>query len=219
MVRRISPGKRWGRWETCGLVADGKVHQAGPDLYYATQEHWVVGFGEEEQPMTQLALVFEVLDMLEATGEEEFEKFPLNVEASLMIACPGYGACKEAHSEYTPDTNPEGALFDVYQYFGGVPVTHHLLGIRAAGTGLKRLPASEVIWKEAKAEYGTVAAQRGPGAVFRYPMFATEDAALQYIDLLAKRAPGLMATSGFILDMPVNLMGETGWNVLEKQFY
>src|SRR3990172_7021337 len=65
--------KRWGRWQT-GLKNDGKLHEIMQGYYYATQENWVAGLDDDET--IQLAVIAEIIDMLDATGEAEFEQYP-----------------------------------------------------------------------------------------------------------------------------------------------
>ena len=70
-----------------------------------------------------------------------------------------------------------------------------------------------------KSDFGTVAAQYGQGYEFKYLQFKTEDACEKYVNFLVEnRADCLMGMMiGFILDAPINMVGDSGWSVIEKQ--
>lgn len=222
MRKRWFPEREKGR-----LQEDGQLHELyGYDsekALYATDPDWIAGVGDVE---VQLALVFELMDMLEATGEEkEFEDCPIAIEAYIMVAYPGAAWMMEADTESRLDEVPpenvaQAALEMSKQYGGGVPVFHILLDeIKGGGSDIARFRDREdVCWKTTKVSHGTVAAQRGPGAKFRYPMFANFDVAREFAEELMKRAPAMMRVKiGFILDRPINMAGEPGWNTIEKQ--
>lgn len=50
-----------------------------------------------------------------------------------------------------------------------------------------------------------MAAQRGPGHVFKYPMFRSEDDAFEFSNEILKRAPAVFGMIGFLLDRPMTI--------------
>mgnify|MGYP001796550818 CR=1 FL=1 len=98
-----------------------------------------------------------------------------------------------------------------------MPVTHDLLSIKGGGSDISKFTAEQMTWKKEKAQYGTVAAQQGPGHVFRYPTFATGKDAFAFSNELLKRATAVFGMIGFFLDRPINMAGNSGWSVITEQ--
>jgi len=213
MAGRMSR-KRWGKREG-GLLGDGKFHEIIQGYYYATQENWVAGLDDDET--IQLAVIAEVMDMYEATGDAEFEQYPFNLEVSIVVAYPGPAWLAKAEESGEGSGDPAGALFDSYHYGGGVPIIHDLLSIEGGGADLDRWSARKMMWVRKKADYGTVAAQQGPGTIFEYPQFRDEKTALEFVNELLKRVPAVMMMIGFFLDRPINMKGDLGWSVIQGQ--
>jgi hypothetical protein len=204
-----------------GLEADGKLHELydyGGDeaVYYATDKNWIAGLDDDAD--TQLALIFEALNLEEATGEDQ-HGYPWVLTASIVPAYPGQKWMDKASASGAGDgiDDPVTALESSYQYGGGIPVTHDLLEIKGGGSDLNKFDRKQVQWRKSKETFGTVAAQRGPGTVFEYPMFAESDDAIAFAKELLKRAPALFGLIGFFLDRPINMAGETGWDTLRSQ--
>ena len=109
---------------------------------------------------------------------------------------------------------------------GGIPIDHTLsLGVKCGdeceGTAFECLAKHFTVF-EAKVlidtpRFGTYAAQKGAGSEIKYLRFKTEAAARKYVKLLANRTGVLSSMIGFILDRPINRMGEDGWSVIGKQ--
>lgn len=197
------------------LIEDGKFHELYQGNYYATSPRWIAGLDDKE---VQLALYLEIVDMIDATGEEEeFGEYPFNAEISIVVAYPGPSWLEKAEQSTQPAKNAEGALEASHGYGGGVPITHDLLSIKGGGSDISKFTAEQMTWKKEKVEHGTVAAQQGPGSVFKYPMFATEEDALEFSNEILKRATAVFGMIGFFLDRPINMAGNDGWSVIKEQ--
>ena len=198
------------------LEEDGKLHELYTGKYYATRKNWIAGLDDDKE--VQLALFLEIIDMADATGEEQFEDYPFAFEYEIVVAYPGPEWMAKVERSTSPAETPEMALETSQSYGGGVPITHKMMGIEGGGMDLKRFTADQMTWKKETVTHGTVAAQRGPGTVFRYPMFATEDDAYEYALELFKTADVVMGVMiGFLLDAPINMMGNTGWETIQEQ--
>lgn len=199
------------------LEEDGKLHELYTGQYYATKKNWIAGLDDDKE--VQLALYLEIIDMAEATGEEEeFGEYPFAFEYEIMVAYPGPEWMEKVEHSTSRAESPEMALETSHGYGGGVPITHKMMGIEGGGMDLKRFTAEQMTWKKEKVTHGTVAAQRGPGHIFRYPMFATEEDAYEFALELFKTADVVMGVMiGFILDQPINMMGNTGWETIQEQ--
>lgn len=203
------------------LIEDGKFHEIYTGNYYATERGWRVGLGDQDLDI-QLALYLDITDMLEATGEKEFEDWPLNMEISLVVARPGplwlEKALGSGSGADSGEISEEQALEESYRYGGGIPVTHILLDEISGGeSNTTKFSRDEVKWVTKPVTHGTIAAQRGKGYKFRYPMFREDDVALRFAEELLKRADGLFGMVGFHLDRPVNMVGDDGWSMIAEQ--
>lgn len=190
---------------------------------YVTDPDWTIDLDDGID--RQFGVLFEVLDMYMATGEPEHEDYPFLVEASLVA--------HEASPEF--DMHDEG--FDdfwlrhaAYHYAGGVPITHLLErqsweGARKSGrvkktaTGLRGIPQDKYEIYTIEAGFGTVAAQWGSGAEYKTVRFADDAAAFQYVENLIPLVPHIAHQVGFVLDLPVNLAGNRGWETIETHVY
>lgn len=201
------------------LIEDGKFHELYTGNYYATSKRWIAGIEGDEE--IQLALYLEIVDMLEATGEDKFQDWPLLFEMEVMVAYPGPKWLEQAASccgDPRLEATPERALEMSHSYGGGIPVTHILLHeISGGGSDIEKFSRKEVRWVTEKPTHGTVAAQRGPGRKFDYPTFREEDVALRFADELLKRADPLFGMVGVFLDRPINMVGDDGWKVIAEQ--
>ena len=204
-----------------------EIRNDGETCYlYATNPSWVFGLEDGEQ--RQFGLFIEILDMFEATGEEEFEDFPINVEISIVAHKP---SPEFAEVNGWDGLDPEDTLAMIecaYSYCGGVPVSHILQdeisreGDKGLAGTLRGIDPRGYKIVEKKAEFGTVAAQRGPNYVFSYPRFQDHDNmadARQHVANLLERASALGMMIGFILDRPINMAGHSGWSTMTTWVY
>jgi hypothetical protein len=181
------------------LISDGKFHEILEGHHYATQKSWIAGFGPDDREV-QLALYLEIIDMYDATGDKKFEKWPIALDTSIVVAYPGPKWLKQAQAE-THDE--EGDLYDSYSYGGGVPVTHTLMGITGGDFDLSKFGSKDVKWAAEKP--------------YKRAYFKKFDVALRFANELLKNAPAVFGMIGFILDRPVNMAGDDGWSVISKQ--
>lgn len=159
-----------------------------------------------------LGLIVETLNIVDATGEGD-ENYPFVVSMGLIASKPHV-----SFDESEGNLTGIGLIWDCNSYMGSVPVDHILVNdtngkldqiLKLFNVGEAKLVTEEVT-------HGTVAAQNGK-TKFSYLMFANEEVAQKYIDFIIQdRAPVLNMMVGFILDRPINMMGESGWSMVEK---
>ena len=191
------------------------------NLVYVTDKGWVFGLDDEKQ--RNFGIMFEITDMAEDTGEPEFEEYPYLVSAEIMA-----DKCHKSFDESGEKPTHDSLLYDCKSYMGGVPIDHVLTHAVQSGTetgeafdALKaQFTIDEAMVRTVNSNYGTYAAQNGPKSKHQYLQFKTEDAARKFIDyLVEKRCSALSVMIGFILDRPINMMGEDGWRVIRTQVY
>ena len=192
---------------------------------YSTSKNWTFGLGDDES--RQFGIMFEVIDMDEATGEPEFKDYPFVVSASIVADKPHESFNEGMDEGYKPTKSD--LLYNTMSYMGGVPVDHTLSDaiknsdesehLNAFDSLSSKFSVNEATVRGETPKYGTVAAQRGPLVEHRYLQFKTQDAAEKYVKLLLDRAGCLGMMIGFILDRPVNMVGETGWDVISKHVH
>lgn len=202
-----------------------KLKEMGSEnLLYQTDPNWVFGL---EDANHQFGIVYEITNMADATGEEEYEDYPFLVSAEIMAHKCHKSFDEQGFSgkECEGRADIESLRYDCKQYMGGVPIDHFLsLGVK---NGNDEGDAFEILAKNftpfeakivtRKPTFGTWAAQNGPKTPIRYLQFKTEAAATKYVMLLAERAVCMSMMIGFLLDRPINMMGDSGWSVVEKQ--
>jgi hypothetical protein len=199
-----------------------KKVEISENLIYVTDKSFQFGLDDDKQ--RQFGILFEIVNMDDATGEPEFEQYPYIVSAGIIA-----DKCHKSFNE--PDNakpSKESLIFDTNGYMGTIPVdhilTHAIKSGSEASTSSKQsnfdLVADQFKLNEAtiitsKHDYGTIAAQQGKGTEHQYLQFKTEESAQKFIDYLIKhRISALSMMIGFILDRPINMMGNDGWSVL-----
>ena len=199
-----------------------KKYLSESHLYVTAKEFT---FSLEDGKFRQFGVIFETTDMYDATGDKEFKEYPFIVSAQIMA-----DRCHKSFNENDRvDVKPskQDLLFDCLMYLGGVPIDHILTDSILGGSELGQVDAfqnvagyfniNEACVKTAVHQCGTIAAQRGK-VEFKHLQFKTEEAATKFIDyIVAHRLSALSTMIGLILDKPVNLMGTTGWETIEKQ--
>lgn len=180
----------------------------------AFNKNWVCGLSDQDN--VELALHCEIVDMDGATGEPEYKEYPYVVSVSIVAAYPHH-SFNELMGEDKPDQL--SLIEDCMSYMGGVPVDHKLLDMDKDNKDITgNLKAKEACLVTKACDYGTVAAQNGKGTEITYPQFKTEEAAQKWIKELVKLyGDCLMSFVGFTLDQPINMIGDTGWGVIENQ--
>lgn len=182
------------------------------ELQVYINDAWTCEIDGKEVP---LAIAVRITDMYEATGDDEFKDCPYLVGFEIIARDPHISISKDmAGDEYEGERSD---YYDVMSYCGGVPVDHLLLDQDMAKDFLDNLKAKDGVLVSHKLDFGTIAAQRGPGSVFTYPKFKNLEACEEYIKTLIPLAKPLMMTCGFILDRPINMAGNSGWETITTQ--
>jgi len=140
---------------------------------------------------------------------DNIEEFPVVVEVSIMVhpkdlsktiidsATHGSGI-----DEKIVKNREIILLFDIYSYGGGVPINMESV------SGSHNSTVDSIILD--------VPSRFGGSIKVRY--FKNDDDAEDYIrNVYAHNLQAVMTMVGFYLDQPVNLMGTSGWNILEHQ--
>lgn len=196
------------------------------NMVYVTDKTWKFGL---EDKFHQFGIIFEIVDMHEATGEKEFKDYPFVVAASIMA-----DKVHPSFNESSDKPTKTSLLCDCIGYMGGVPIDHTLVNGVQGSEEAKGLPendnstefdlvanqfkVSEARIKTFKSDYGAIAAQQGKGTEHRYLQFKTEEACQKFIDYLLKyRVSAMGMMIGFVLDKPINMIDDNGWSVVEKQ--
>lgn len=184
---------------------------------FATSKNWRIGLSDNlDEPLDiPVGLYCSAINMYEATGEKQFKAYPYYIEIEIMVAKPN-------KKFYEGDGEPDALslIEDTHSYMGGVPVTHHFIRTDAINKKLiEKLKSKDAKIMTENPQFGTVAAQLGRGAEFSYPVFKTAEGAEKFLKDLVRSYGDVMLGMmvGFILDGPINMVGETGWSVMEYQ--
>lgn len=182
-------------------------------LHIAENKSWSCHLDDVEVP---LCLVLEVVDMDGATGEPEYKDYPYVFSIGIMTSKPS-----DSFYEGTGKPSKLDLIYDCNSYMGTVPVEHKLLSLDDSNNNyLRKLKAVNAKLITSKHDFGTIAAQQGKGTKFTYPQFKTAEDAFDFGKLLIKKyGDTLMTLVGFTLDQPINMIGETGWKLIEQMHY
>lgn len=194
---------------------------------YVTKKSFELVLNDDKN--LQFGIVFQTVDMWNATGDPEFKEYPFTVSASIVM-----DKCHRSFDE-SGMARPSklSLLSDAMQYMGGIPIDHILTHdiifsneVRNKGykghqanfqTIVNQFNPNEAMVKSYTANFGTVAAQYGSGSMFNYMQFKDEAAALKFVNyLIDHRINSLSMMIGFILDRPINLAGITGWDMVNN---
>lgn len=183
--------------------------QISDELTFYTNDDLNVQLDEND---INLGLMVEVLDIVEATGEGD-ENYPYIVSIGLMTKKP-----HESFNETDGDITESSLLYDCNGYMGSIPVDHILTAAVNGGMDelIKLFNVSEAKLVIEKRKWGTVAAQNGPDSEFKYLMFSSEESAQKFVDFIINNRAGMLTMMvGFILDRPINMIGNNGWGQIE----
>ncbi len=182
--------------------------------FVITNPDWVAGL---EIKMVKLAAIAEILDyndidssLIPTWGDEEY---PIVVEVAIMVhpddmspdyidtILSGSGLGEQDRKDYKKD-RPLSLLFDAYSYSGGVSVNMETV----AGGEISK---AETLVRKEPSRFGSMIKSR---------YFKDFDNAEDYIrNVYAHNLQVVMMMVGFYLDKPVNLVGTTGWDIIEQQ--
>lgn len=207
--------KRWGERQKGGLIEDGKFHTIYEGAYYyATLPEWIV---EMDGEPIQLAVLLNMMDAREI-DEHPDESYPFSIEMGLLPAYPGPVYLMEVEKSGEPSGDPGERLYNVERYSGTVPITDLLLEEMADDPAIDSFSARKMKWVVMKAEHGTVAARKGQGTTFEYPQFRDVKTALEFSNILLRAVPVLFeAGIEGVLEEPINMKGDTGWNEIYEK--
>lgn len=191
-----------------GLMSDG-----AEGLHIAEQKGWQCTLGDDDKSVP-LCYIMEVIDMHGATGEAEFKKYPYLVSIGMMAVKP-----HKSFYEGEGKADRLSTIYDCNSYMGSVPVDHKLIQTDSLNKKImSKLKSGDACLVTQKPQFGTFAAQNGKGAEFQYPQFKTAEAAYEFGKQLIENYGNVtMTLCGFLLDQPINMMGETGWKTIETQ--
>ena len=165
-----------------------------PGMIALKDKNWKAVIDDRE---INLDLVCEAIDMESATGEVKDEEYPILLTCSIMVDP------KDMSSKYKKDVKEsagEFSLYDAYYYSGGVLADRALSGMEP----VKKIPTRaecKVIENDGKDVW-----------------CKTEEDAITYAkDVYSEKAQALFGLIGFVLDNPVNRIGNTGWDIIEYQ--
>lgn len=190
--------------------SDIKYTEIVEGQYVAESKHWSCEIDER----IPLAYHIEVLNMDDATGEPEYKQYPFVVSISIIAAKPS-----KKFYEGDGKADRYSTIYDCVSYMGGVPVDHKFLDTDKLNKNItEELKAKQAKLVTYKANFGTLAAQRGAGAEITYPQFKDHDVALAWAkELVSSYGDMLMTLVGFTLDQPINMAGDNGWSTIEHQ--
>ena len=160
---------------------------------------------DDEKPR-QFGIVFETLDMYEATGEEEFKDYPYVVSIGIVADKP-----HKSFDESGGNPCQVSLLGDCLGYMGSISVDHVLVNGTKSNAengenGFEAMASNFTVLEATIKTYKSIFEQDEP-----YLSFKTEEAAQKFIDLVILHRLSVLMLVGFILDQPVNRIGETGW--------
>jgi hypothetical protein len=184
----------------------------GEGHHLALNPNWTCEIEGETIP---LALHIEVIDMKDATGEPEFKDYPFLASISIVAANPH----KSFDESNDGDAEGLSLVMDAVGYMGGVPVDDKFLSLdklNQDATGELKAKVAKLVTRSY--DYGTTAAREGAGASLTYPQFKTGEAAHKWaVEMIQNYGDVLMGIQvGFILDQPINMAGNDGWETIRK---
>jgi hypothetical protein len=169
--------------------------------YYKTG--WQCGVGDDDVPMT---IVVEVINMLDAAGEKEYENYNYVFSIGLLN--------KNIHKTVL-DGVADGddfvpGVYDIAGHYGlNCYVDQQLLDMDMIN---KNLMGELKITDACTADYKC----RFTGKTKQTLHFKTDDAAFSFAEkLINNYGDVIMTLIGFTLDRPINLAGNTGWEQTE----
>lgn len=184
------------------------IEKINDELHYLTDESFKLQLSDGKD--RQFGVAFRVLDMYDATGEDEFKKYPFAVEVDIVLDNPH----KSFFEEDIKDPDKYMIIESCMSYMGGVPITH-LLEQRVYTNDSKGFGG---LCKNVDKDECKIKSRKDAQGEHKYIMFKTYEAAVKYLTNMVNDRCGVLSIMiGFILDKPVNLIGETGWSVIEHQ--
>ena len=190
------------------------------ELHVVEDPNWTFSMGALSDTVSA---IFEIINMWEATGDEEYEDFPWYVNVALVPSNPKNPDRFDIDTELydLEDKNDDSfrlrMLEELYQGYGGVPITEILVDDTKGGkeSGENGAEALRKLFEgNDKVQVGT----------YQSHLYKVDRLGLQFVDVetakiymqhLIDNRLGILGMIGFILDRPVNRMGTTGWALLK----
>ncbi len=178
---------------------------------YVTSESFQFELDDEKR--RQFGVVFETIDMYGATGEEEFKDYPFLVQIGIIADKP-HKSFNES-DERSEKPSKLSLLQDCYGYMGAISVDHILVnGTKSQAeqgeSGFDAIAQNFTVLEATVKTYKSIYEKDE-----KYLSFKTEEAAQKFIDLVILHRLSVLGLIGFVLDMPVNRIGDTGWSQME----
>ena len=175
---------------------------------YVTSKSFCFELDDEKQ--RQFGIVFETLDMYDATGEEKFKDYPYLVSIGIVADKP-----HKSFDESGGNPCQVSLLGDCLGYMGSISVDHVLVNgtksnAEKGENGFEAMASNFSVNEATVKTYKNMNEQDEP-----YLSFKTEEAAQKFIDLVILHRLSVLMLVGFILDQPVNRAGETGWKQIK----
>lgn len=169
-------------------------------------------FELDDNKPRQFGVIFETVNMEEATGEDEFKDYPYLVNIGIIADEP-----HKSFSTKENETPPKiMRLIDCLDYMGSISVDHVLVNgtksnAEKGENGFEAMASNFSVNEATVKTYKNMNEQDKP-----YLSFKTEAAAQKFIDLvILHRISVVLLIIGFILDQPVNRIGDTGWKQIK----
>lgn len=154
-----------------------------------------------EQDDIHLGLYVNMVDMREYDRDYNDKEYPVVLDATVMVIpeemSPEF---LEDVGGYIGDPDVEPTPYDVYHYAGGVPATHILEGVTSGH----------------KSDVPSIVEEDQHGKKWR-SFRSIEDAEQYAKEVYAYNAHAVFGLIGFLLDRPINLVGDDGWDVIRLQ--
>jgi len=178
---------------------------------YVTSKSFIFGLDDEKQ--RQFGVVFETIDMYEATGDKEFKDYPFLVQIGIIADKP-HKSFNE-RDERSEKPSKASLLSDCYGYMGAISVEHFLVNgtksqAEQGADGFEAMASNFTVLEATVKTYKSIYEKDE-----KYLSFKTEEAAQKFIDLVILHRLSALMLVGFILDQPVNRIGDTGWKQIE----
>jgi len=192
----------------------------GYGLTVCTDTGWICGVKDDED--TPLAIIVEVMDTREFDDKPDND-YPFVFSMAIVNANPSKkeinrsAACGCGDGKSTMAKIP--AILASYGYRGGVPIDYEFL--RTADVNnfdwKSSLSCNDAkIVHQGEQKYGTLAANGIKE--FHYPQFRDDAKAFEFAEILINKYANVLMRImiGFILDRPINMIGDTGWKTITE---
>jgi len=187
------------------MATKTRINDLSDCMVYIQNNEWSCVL-DNDKPV-KLGLVVEAIDMTEIDSQYDNEPYPVVLECSIVVDTKSLSK-RYLKRIYDNDGNEwrklpkEAWQYESYTYSGGVPVDLETITSNAKSNVDNELRT----WFNQR---------RGE---FKVRQFRTIEDALQYAkDVYTQNAIALFGLVGFYLDKTVNLVGTTGWDIIELQ--